>query len=93
MKNFFKDPAGLRLMLDGLLILSVFLLPWWCVFVVGAALLLLTDAYEVILIGLLWDVLYKAPSEIFFGIQYILTVVFVVCALLGLLLRSIVRVR
>ncbi len=83
----------MRLMFDGLLVLSVFLLPWWCVFVIGAVLLLLSGSYEIILAGLLWDSLYGASNEIFFGIRYILTVVFIVCALLGILLRSVIKVR
>lgn len=88
-----NSTVGLRLIFDGLLILSVFLLPWWCVFAIGAVVLLLSNSFEVVLVGLLWDVLYGAPHEIFFGIRYILTVVFIVCALLGMLLRSVIKVR
>ncbi len=83
----------MRLMFDGLLVLSVFFLPWWCTFAIGAVLLLLSGSYEVILAGLLWDSLYGGSNEIFFGIRYILTVVFIVCALLGILLRSVIKVR
>lgn len=88
-----NNTIAIRLILDGLMLLSVFLLPWWCTFAIGAVLLLLSGSYEIILAGFLWDTLYGAPTELFFGIRYILTVIFIVCAILGVLLRSVVKVR
>ena len=88
-----NNNIGMRLVFDGLILLSVFLLPWWCTFAVGAVLLLLSGSFEIILAGFLWDVLYGSPTELSFGTTYILTMTFIVCALLGVLLRSVIKVR
>lgn len=80
-------------MLDGLLLLCIFFGPWWTTLALGVFLLIFAGAYEAILFGFWWDTLYGAPVEAFFQIEYIMTVLFIICALLGLFLRSTIRIR
>ena len=64
---------GLRIFLNVCVFLSILWFPWWVT--IGFLLLLLgvSRAYEVLLWGVLLDVLYGAPLPDFFGVPLFFT--------------------
>ena len=54
----------------------------------GIALLFLSSGYEVILGGVLLDLLYAAPAPTFFNTAFLFTVVFFVLALLAFFIKK-----
>lgn len=66
------------------LLLGVILLPWWLELVLLLiAIWLLPRLYEVILIGLVFDLLYGVPTESWFSLRFLATIVtlILVCGL------------
>lgn len=64
-----------RIFCDIVLILSLFYLPWWLVAAMGVALLFyFKNFYEIIIIGVLADMVYGIPRKIFFDFEFINTV-------------------
>lgn len=53
-----KNKKGLRIFLDVLLFVSVFLLPWYVTLFIAIILLFLFRAYEIIIAGFIMDALY-----------------------------------
>lgn len=63
-----------RFIFDVVLVLSLFIFPWWVVLslgVVGA--FWKQHFYELAFVGLIIDLLYAPPGESLFGIPYLLT--------------------
>ena len=67
----------LRTTLNILLAASILFLPWWISIVLAFSLLLLYSAYEVLFWGLIMDMFYSAPIGVFFGIELVFTILFV----------------
>ena len=67
-----------RLVFDGALLVSIFLLPWWVTISLAVIVAFLFTAPEIIIAGFLVDVLHATPLEGFFGFEYIFTVFFVI---------------
>jgi hypothetical protein len=66
-----------RVILGGLSVLSVFILPWWVVFLFAFALLFHFDRfYEIIIIALIADVIYG--SIYFVGFPYFFTFISII---------------
>jgi len=67
---------------------SIFLFPWFVTVLLGIALLFLSSGYEVILGGVLLDLLYAAPAPAFFNTTFLFTGVFFVLALLAFFIKK-----
>lgn len=76
----------LRIVLLGLLVALTFFGAWWMILMVGMFLLLRERAYEVIIIGLLFDLSYAALGT--GGFIGVYTLVFVVVGIAGELVRQ-----
>lgn len=67
-----------RFSLDILLILSIFLMPWWISTIFTVALLLYINSYyEAIFLGFFFDFAYSIPTELFFGFRFVFSVLFI----------------
>lgn len=66
-----------RILLDIVIVLSVFYLPWWIsAILVAIGAFFFDKFYEIFFIGLLLDILYGVKTEKFYGVWFIFTVVF-----------------
>lgn len=85
--------AGIiRIALDALLFMSVFVLPWWGTLGLALVLVALYTAYEVVLAGVLRDLLYATDFAPLGGVEFVMTIA--LCALLiaSVLIRRTLRV-
>ncbi len=55
---------------------SVLFLPWWITIIFAIGFLFMFNAYEIMLWGILADLLYGAPVESFYKIQFLFTIGF-----------------
>ena len=60
-----------RIVLSIIFFLGIFLFPWWLSALIALLLLIRYTAYEVLLGGVLFDVLYSAGAGAFFGVPYV----------------------
>ncbi|MDO8594852.1 MAG: hypothetical protein Q7R93_05085 [bacterium] len=66
----------MRIIADVLLIVAVFLLPWWLTLSCAAVLFFVFDRYyELFFTALLLDLLYAAPLERFAGFEFALALI------------------
>lgn len=68
-----------RIIVDGLICLSIFLLPWWAnIFFILAPFFIFNHFYEGFLLGLVADLIYFIPHKLFFNLPvvFILAVAF-----------------
>jgi len=64
----------LRFLIDLLLLLSIFIIPWWaCVFLSIFLIYFFKNYYEAIAIAFLIDFLHSAQTEAFFGFQFVVS--------------------
>ena len=65
-----------RIILNGILLFSLLFLPWWFFVLTAGLLLILFSAMEVLLWGVLFDILYASPIPFYFNIPILFTLVF-----------------
>ena len=70
-----------------LFFLSIFIAPWWLSLALGLALLLYCRAYEVVLGGVMTDLLYASPVPSWGGTTFATTALFLLCALAAFVLH------
>jgi len=66
----------LRLLLNALIALGILFLPWWTVVLFVLALLVVCEAWEVLLWGVVFDMLYGSPVPFYGDLTFIFTIVF-----------------
>lgn len=67
-----------RIIIDVILLVSVFVFPWWLSFFGAVVLMLFFEKFiELIAVGFILDSLYGFPHGGFFGFQYFLTTVMI----------------
>lgn len=77
-----------RIIFGVLLIFMAFLLPWWMVFILALlGLFYFENLYEVILVGLILDSLYKLPFTLW-GFEFIFTLFFIIAMYLIIKFRK-----
>lgn len=76
-----------RCLLAVALFISAVMLPWWVTGLVALVALSLSPAEEVLLAGLIIDVLYGAPLPTFAGIEYAATILAGILYVVGYLVR------
>jgi hypothetical protein len=65
-----------RIFVDILLILSLFIFPWWLVLILATIALFIFPAfYEILFLGVLMDSLYNAPIARFHQVEFVVTLV------------------
>ncbi len=83
----------LRIFINGILLLSIFYLPWWSTaFFVLLGIFLFKNFYEAIFAGLLLDLLYGTGVKEFYGIWFVFAVSFSVFFILGERLKKNIRI-
>lgn len=80
-----------RILIAVALILSAVTLPWWVTAALAIAALSISPAEEVLVAGLIIDILYGAPLPIFGGIVYATTIMAGLAYVVGYLLRMYVK--
>lgn len=81
-----------RFFIDFILFTSIFLLPWWLVLVFSFLLTFyFSHFYEIFFLGLLIDILFSVPREIFYNFQYITVVITVIIYMLSLYIQKNIR--
>lgn len=78
----------LRILIAIAIFLSAILMPWWVTVILAVISVLMNPAEEIILVGLLVDVLYGAPFIPMLGIEFAGTILACALYLLGYPLRS-----
>ncbi len=53
---------------------SILFLPWWVTAIIAVGFLYKFKAYEIMLWGVFADVLYSAPVESFYNVQFVFTI-------------------
>ena len=78
----------LRISLSVLFFASIFLFPWYISVLLSVVLLVLFNAYEVILGGLLLDTLYGTPILGYFDSESLFTLLFVILYILSFYIKK-----
>jgi hypothetical protein len=66
----------MRVVFDIVLFLSLFIVPWWLSLSVAlVGVFFFSRFYEIIIAGVVVDILYGVPQASFFGFQYISSIV------------------
>lgn len=77
-----------RSIFDIALLLSLFILPWWCTLILAVIFLFLIEPYyEIIVVGFILDSLYNAPVGFLLHFQFVLTLFCLIMILLSDLLK------
>ena len=64
----------MRIIFDSILFISLFIAPWWASFMLAfAGIFFFTNFYEIILAGLIMDIVYGAGSSGVFDVPFIST--------------------
>ena len=78
-----------RIIVDAILMVLVFIFPWWVTFVIAAVLSFIFETFiEAAAVGLILDSLYGVPGNGLFGFQYTLTAVMGLLLLISRFLKS-----
>lgn len=65
-----------RVILNVIFIIAILFFPWWFTLFIGVLLLVGFEAYEVLVGGLVADILYSAPVPLFLEFQFMMTAIF-----------------
>lgn len=66
---------------------SILFLPWWSTVLFAVATLLVFQAYEIIVWGFVADTLYGAPVALYYNIEFLFTLFFVVLVIIAVPLK------
>ncbi len=81
-----------RILVDIVLLLGIFWLPWWIVFLAGiVCLFIFKSFYEVIILGLLIDSLYNAPVAQFYHFHFVITIVALIFFIISVIVKNKLR--
>ncbi len=81
-----------RILLNIVIIFSVFYFPWWIVALLSLfGVFLFNRFYEIFFIGLFIDMLYGVKADKFYGMWFIFTVIFTIMYILAKRLKKNIR--
>lgn len=84
--------TSVRIIIDIILIIAAFTLPWWIAIGIGAVLLFVFRVYgELVVLGLIVDTLYNAPVDRFYHIQFLITICAIVAVILSIQIKARLR--
>jgi hypothetical protein len=63
----------MRVLFNLLILMSVLVLPWWVAVMLFVPLLLIADAYEVLVWGFVLDALYSSAVPLYFNVPVLFT--------------------
>ncbi len=82
----------LRISLDTIIFLSLFIFPWWVgMFLAVVGILFLSNFYEIFLVGYLLDILYGTSVKEFYGIWFVFTLLSIVIYIITERLKKSIR--
>ena len=65
-----------RIIIDLIIVVSVFVFPWWIPAIISVVALYFIDNFlEIIVVALIYDLLYSSPIGLFGGLQFPTTIV------------------
>ncbi|HEY4502794.1 MAG TPA: hypothetical protein VJH21_03115 [Candidatus Paceibacterota bacterium] len=76
-----------RILLNAMLMVAILFLPWFFVAGIAFLILILFSAWEIILWGIFFDILYASPVPLYFNIPFIFTITFTFLFLVFIMLK------
>jgi hypothetical protein len=81
-----------RILADIVLLVSVFIFPWWFVLMLGTVMLFIfPDFYEILFLGIVLDSLYNAPIARYHHVEFVVTLITVFLFILAEVLKRRLR--